>query len=118
MEAATNRKYSVVRKILVVSLLVNIFFAIKFAVDSVNRPEGKYGILKHDVKVGLCAEGDREIINITLPKCIAVRNSSPRAFNHIGLFEPNWFQITITSDEENLVDYSLDRKKWFRHHFI
>ena len=44
-----------------------------------------------------------------IPKGITVRNRSERGLGAIGQFENERFEIVITSDDPNLVNYSLPK---------
>jgi hypothetical protein len=48
-------------------------------------------------------------IIFTLPKGLTVRNSSERGISAIGQFENERFQIVITSDDWDLVNYDLSK---------
>ena len=45
----------------------------------------------------------------TLPKGLTVRNSSERGISAIGQFENERFQIVITSDDWELINYDLPK---------
>lgn len=89
---------------LLVSLLLNVlligFFIIKVLDGCAEVANGKVGSLKHDLKIGKF-EGSDTIF--TLPKGLIVRNVSASG---AGWFEPHRFRVVITSDDENLVQYS------------
>ncbi len=61
---------------------------------------GKFGILKEDIKVGLVGT-DKEFFS--LPKGLVVRDVHETG---AGWFENNRFRIVVTSEREDLVDYS------------
>ncbi len=65
---------------------------------------GRYGMLKNSVEIGRFG-GSAKIL--TLPKGLVVREDSATGADW---FEPNRFRIVITSDRDNLVDYSIDQK--------
>jgi hypothetical protein len=117
MDAANNRPHSVIRKLLIVSLAVNLLFAIKFAINAINRPKDRYGILTAEYKA-FFQIGENEYVPIVIPKGAIVQDASPRGFDRIALFDPYRFQIMFTSDKENIVDYSVDlhdRRSFFRY---
>jgi len=66
---------------------------------------GRYGVLKNNIEIGRFGESKKIL---TLPKGLIVRDASATGADW---FEPNRFRIVITSDKENLVDYSIDQKK-------
>lgn len=67
--------------------------------------DGRIGILSKNTAI--VRFGDTETI-FTLPKGLVVREASATG---AGWFEPYRFQIVITSDDEELVDYSVNEKK-------
>lgn len=98
---------SVREKILIISLVLNVLFIADYAIEKLNSPEYRGGVLRQDVTVYFQRwQGqDREVIPIIIPKGLTVRDASPRGFNAIALFEPNRFKIIFTSEDRNLVNY-------------
>lgn len=92
--------------ILTLSILLNIFFGLNLALEKVNSPNYKLGVLTQDVNVGFFAN-DSTIFK--LPKGIIVRNVSPRGVAAIGQFENHRFEIIVTTDKEDLVNYNLPK---------
>ncbi len=66
---------------------------------------GRFGVLTSTVEIGRSG-GNVKIF--TLPKGLIVRDVSASGADW---FEPHRFRIVITSDRENLVDYSIDQVK-------
>lgn len=99
--------------LLIVSLIVNVTFCINLGLKSLNSPEDRWGGLRGDVRVSFFSNGKngKELITVVLPKGITVRDASPRGFDHVDLFEPYRFQITFSSDYNDLVDYTVDKNK-------
>jgi hypothetical protein len=62
---------------------------------------GRIGILYQDIRIGLFSSNK---VLFTLPKGLVVRDASATG---AGWFEPNRFRIGVTSDNPELVDYSL-----------
>lgn len=62
---------------------------------------GKIGVLSQDIRVGLF--GSNKVL-FTLPKGLVVRDASATGADW---FEANRFRIVVTSDNPELVDYSL-----------
>ena len=96
-----NRKH-IFRIILIISICLNIYFGFGKLFDQFNSPPNRIGVLSKDIKVGSFDTGKTLL---ELPKGLVVKDVSPRGFNAIDLFEPNRFSITITTDDENLIDY-------------
>ena len=84
--------------------MFNIIFLIGWGLSSFNEPSYKLGRLEKDITVGYFM-GDS--ILFTLPKGLTVRNSSERGISAIGQFENERFQIVITSDDWELINYDL-----------
>ncbi len=66
---------------------------------------GRYGTLKNNLEIGRFGESTKIF---TLPKGLIVREASATGADW---FEPNRFRIVVTSDRDNLVDYSIDQNK-------
>lgn len=100
------------RRALFISILLNIFLvlAVIFSwfynalIGCSEIANGKLGVLKRDVQVGLF---DKEERIFTLPKGLAVLDTHATG---MGYFEPYRFRIVITSDDKDLVDYSSEEK--------
>lgn len=98
-----------IKIVLSISLLINVFFILKIAIDKFNSPTNQLGELKQDVSIKLFNHADTVLFK--LPKGLTVRNVSERGFGAIGQFENNRFEIVITSSQANLVDYSKPEKE-------
>lgn len=90
--------------ILSVSLILNFIFLIGWGLSTINTPSYKEGRLEKDIEIGFFT-GDSVLF--TLPKGLTVRNVSQRGIAAIGQFENERFEIVITSDDCNLVNYDL-----------
>ena len=91
------------RAVLVISLIINAFFIVNGIWDLFSH---KLGVLTQDIQVGHFANGD---VIYTLPKGLSVRDASPQGVGAIGQFEPNRFFIVITTDQEDVVNYSVKK---------
>ena len=92
--------------IFIISIAFNIIFLIGWGLSSFNEPSYKLGRLEKDITVGYFM-GDSTLF--TLPKGLTVRNSSERGISAIGQFENERFQIVITSDDWDLINYDLPK---------
>lgn len=92
--------------ILRISILLNIVFLIGWFWNSFNSPSYKLGRLEKDIEIGLFS-GDSIIFK--LPKGLTVENISQRGLAAAGQFENERFQIVITSDDYELVNYDLPK---------
>lgn len=90
--------------ILIISITLNIVFLIGWGLCSLNEPSYKLGRLEKDITIGHFM-GDSLLF--TLPKGLTVRNASQRGLNAIGQFENERFQIVISSDDWELINYDL-----------
>ncbi len=70
----------------------------------------KLGALKKDIKVGLF-NNTKDSTYFILPKGLTVRDVSERGISAIGQFENNRFDIVITTDNNDLVDYNVPKYK-------
>lgn len=96
-------------RLLKASLLVNALFILHWFFSNFIFTTNRIGILTEDVKAGYFASDSTFIF---IPKGTQVKDISPRGIGRIGQFEPNRFEIIITSDR-NIVDYSdLGDKKY------
>lgn len=91
-----------------ISIVLNIIFCIGWLFYSLNTPSYKLGILNEDIKAGFLGNDSTIFI---IPKGVTVRNVSPRGIEAIGQFENNRFEIIFTTDRDDLIDYSVPRKK-------
>ena len=89
-----------------ISILLNVLFIIGFGLNWLNSPSYKLGRLEKDIEIGIF---NSDSIMFKIPKGITVRNISERGISAIGQFENERFEIVITSDERNLVNYSLPK---------
>ncbi|WP_298529558.1 hypothetical protein [uncultured Christiangramia sp.] len=83
-----------------ISILMNIVFIISY----LNSPSYDIGRLEKDIKIGIFTS-DSTMLKI--PKGITVRNASQRGISSIGQFENERFELVITSDDPNLVNYDV-----------
>jgi len=88
------------------SISLNIIFCLGWLFVYINSPTNKLGVLKHDVNVGYFADDSTPFI---IPKGITVRDVSPRGINKIGLFEEYRFEVIITTDKANFVNYDIPK---------
>lgn|SRR5690554_1094851 len=95
-----------------ISITLNILFLIGWGLSSFNKPSYRLGRLEKDITVGYFM-GDSTLF--TLPKGLTVRNSSERGISAIGQFENERFQIVITSDDWDLVNYDLPKESLASH---
>lgn len=107
-----KKKYSRQSMILTVSIILNAIFILGWLLNVVNRPSYKYGILTENINAGL-PWNDTVLFHI--PKGTTVKDVSPRGINTVGRFEGNRFEIVITSERDNLVNYSVSREQISRH---
>ena len=89
-----------------ISITLNIFLLFKILLNNFNSPSNELGVLKQDIEVGYFM-GNKTVF--TLPKGLTVTNKSERGISAIGQFENERFQIVITSDEFELVNYDLPK---------
>ena len=89
-----------------ISITLNILFLIGWGWTSINRPSYKIGRLEKDIEIGIFT-GDSVIF--TLPKGLTVRNASQRGLAAAGQFENERFEIVITSNDWDLVNYDLPK---------
>jgi hypothetical protein len=94
--------------IFIISVTFNIAFIIGYILNYINSPNYKLGVLQKDIKVGVISNNDTTLF--LLPKGITVRNVSPQGIGAIGQFENNRFEIIITTDREDVVDYKIPEK--------
>lgn len=93
--------------ILSISLVLNIallgvviFGFIKALEGCAEIPNGRIGVLKNDLEIGYFNNTTKIF---TLPKGLVVKEASATG---AGWFEPFRFRLVVTSDNNNLVDYS------------
>jgi len=89
-----------------ISLTFNILFLLGWGLTIINSPSHKPGRLEKNIKIGYFT-GDSVLF--TLPKGLTVRNVSQRGISAIGQFENERFEIVITSDDFDLVNYDLPK---------
>ncbi len=89
-----------------ISITFNILFLIGWWWTSVNRPSNKIGRLEKDIEIGIFTS---DSVIFTLPKGLTVRNASQRGLAAAGQFENERFEIVITSDDWDLVNYNLPK---------
>ena len=88
------------------SITFNILFILGWFWNWANSPSYKLGRLEKDIKVGYFSS---KTVKFTLPKGLTVRNVSERGIAAIGQFENERFEIIITSDDPNLINYNLPK---------
>jgi hypothetical protein len=93
---------------LVCSLVLNLVLFALLAYNVFNGyPEarfGKFGRLNKNIELGRFGEQRKLFV---LPKGLLVKDVSATGVDY---FEPNRFKIIITSERDNLVDYTIDQK--------
>lgn len=89
-----------------ISILFNVVFLIGYGLNWINRPTYKLGRLEKNVKIGIFTSDSTMFI---IPKGLTVRDVSPRGIAAIGQFENERFEIIITSDDPDLVNYNLPK---------
>ena len=92
-----------------ISIALNVVFAFGLFLNYINSPSYDLGELKEDVKIGLFSKTDTTLF--TLPKGLTVRNISQRGISAIGQFENNRFEIVITTERDDLVNYKTPENK-------
>ncbi|WP_346854950.1 hypothetical protein [uncultured Draconibacterium sp.] len=90
--------------ILIISISLNVIFLLGWAFVRFNSPSYKLGRLEKDIKVGYFG-GDSVIF--TLPKGLTIRDVSEQGIAAIGQFENERFEIVITTENSELVNYDL-----------
>jgi len=96
--------------VLRMSITLNILFLLGWFISWFNSPTNKLGILTQDVNAGFFAV-DSTLYKI--PKGITVRDISPRGIAAIGQFENNRFEIILTTEREDLVNYNVPKDSLF-----
>ncbi len=76
-----------------------------------NSPTYKLGRLEKDLELGVLGK-DSTIFK--LPKGLTVRNISQQGISAIGQFENERFEIVVTSDDSDLVNYHLPSDSLFQ----
>jgi hypothetical protein len=89
------------------SLAANFVFTVTFALDRLNRPEDRIGVLTRNVEVGSFS-GTETIFR--LPRGLTVRDASPRFLEAVDQFEPHRFSIVVTTEDESLINYRSPRE--------
>lgn len=92
-----------------ISIILNIVFLIGVAESLLFPP--KMGRLEKDFKIGYFTS---DSILFKLPKGLTVREASEKGLGAIGQFENNRFEIIITSDDANLVNYNLPKDSLYQ----
>jgi hypothetical protein len=64
---------------------------------------GRYGVLKDNMAIGRFGENKKIF---SLPKGLMVRDASAAGMDW---FEPNRFRLVITSEQDKLIDYSINQ---------
>lgn len=95
------------KKLLIIfSLLFNIIFVLIWLWNTLNTPSYNLGRLEKDISVGYFST---DTVLFKLPKGLTVCDVSPSGINAIGQFENNRFDIIITTDDDNLINYDLPK---------
>lgn len=89
-----------------ISLIFNILFILGLGLNWINSPSHELGRLEKDLKIGIFTS---DSVIFTIPKGLTVRNASERGISAIGQFENERFEIVITSDDPNLVNYKVPK---------
>ena len=84
-------------------------FIVSFLLNWFNSPTYKLGRLERDLKVGYFG-GDSALF--ILPKGLIVRDISQQGLSAIGQFENSRFEIVITSENEKLVNYNIQKDRF------
>ena len=92
-----------------ISITLNLIFGIGLLLNYINSPSYDLGVLKEDVKLGLFNKTDTTLF--ALPKGLTVRNISQRGMSAIGQFENNRFEIVVTTERDDLVDYNRPERE-------
>ena len=93
--------------IFILSITLNVIFALGLLFKKLNSPSYKLGILTQDINVGFFMS-DSTIFKI--PKGITVKDVSPRGIAAIGQFENNRFEIILTTGTDGrVVDYNIPK---------
>ncbi len=93
--------------LLTISFLLNLIFILGLVFYKLNSPTYQLGILEKDVEVGVFGN-DSTIF--TIPKGITVRDASERGLAAIGQFENERFEIIITSNDYEIVNYNVPKE--------
>jgi hypothetical protein len=89
-----------------ISILFNFIFLIGWFSARFNSPSHALGRLEKDIEIGYFG-GNKTLFK--LPKGLYVRNASQRGISAIGQFENERFEIVITSDNSDLINYDLPK---------
>jgi hypothetical protein len=106
-----NKSNRVKKWTLGISIALNILFGLGWFFNWVNSPTYRLGVLTQDVNAGFLAS-DSTLYKI--PKGITVRDVSPRGIAAIGQFENNRFEIILTTDRAELVNYNVPNDSLFQ----
>ena len=87
-----------------ISIILNILFVLNLFLQWFNIPSYKLGRLEKDLKVGHFSS---DSVIFELPRGLTVRNISQRGLSAIGQFENERFEIVVTSEEPDLVNYNV-----------
>ena len=89
-----------------ISILLNLLFMTGWFLSWFNSPSYELGRLEKDIEIGYFTG---ETTKFVLPKGLTVRNASERGISAIGQYENERFQIVITSDDSDLINYDLPK---------
>jgi len=89
-----------------ISIIFNILFIIGFGLNWLNSPTYQLGRLEKDVEIGIFTSDSTIFI---IPKGLTVRNISQQGISAIGQFENERFEIVVTSDNPDLVNYDIPK---------
>ena len=93
------------------SITINIIFGLGWLLNYFSSPSYRLGVLTQDINVGFLG-ADSTLYKI--PKGMTVRDVSPRGIEAIGQFENNRFEIIITTERKDLVNYNLPKEQLFQ----
>ena len=88
------------------SIILNIIWAFLIISDLFIFPSKGYGKLEKNIYVGIFSS---DSVVFYLPKGLTVKDVSAKGISAIDQFENNRFDIVITSDDENVVNYNLPK---------
>jgi hypothetical protein len=91
---------------LILSITLNIIFLLSILFKQLNSPSFELGRLEKDIEIGVFSSNTPIFI---IPKGITVRNRSERGIGAIGQFENERFELVITSDDPEIVNYALPK---------
>ena len=94
------------RCVFILSIILNLVFILVWGFYKINSPTYELGILTQDINVGYFTN---DSILFKIPKGITVRDVSPQGLGAIGQFENNRFEIVLTTDNADIVNYNIHK---------